>query len=130
MHSNQRVRSIMKLVTTVSFLFLILLAVLHKTPAIMPNPEDTSGPAGVYDPNPNHLWNRLHEALIVRRDERGVRYGVDVLDPLFWIHTEQLLSGSSHQNALSVLDEFLRSHAENQIRDPAKKALLQRNLWA
>jgi len=49
---------------------------------------------------------------------------------LFWDQTEHLLAGSSHSIALRVLDEFLRTHAENQIRDPAKRALLQRNLWA
>jgi hypothetical protein len=120
----------MKLLATVIFLFLLLLAVLHKAPATIPSPDDASGAAVIYDPNPNHVWNRLYEALIVRRDQTGARYGVDALDPLFWLNTEHLLAGSSHRNALSVLDEFLRDHAENQIRDPAKRALLQRVLWA
>jgi hypothetical protein len=29
-----------------------------------------------------------------------------------------------------VLEEFLRTHAENEIRDPIKRVLLERDLWA
>jgi hypothetical protein len=41
-----------------------------------------------------------------------------------------LLAGPSHARALRVLDEFLQTHAENLIRDPLKRAMLQRDLWA
>ena len=41
-----------------------------------------------------------------------------------------MLTGPSHQRALSLLDEFLRTHAENQVTGPIKRAWLQRNLWA
>ena len=40
------------------------------------------------------------------------------------------LSQPSHGLALRVLDEFLRTHAETLIRDPLKRAMLQRDLWA
>src|SRR5712692_203818 len=120
----------MKLLATVIFPFLLLLAVLQETPATRSNLEESGNAPGIYDPNPMHIWNRLYDALFIRKDQTGATYGADALDPLLWRETQHLLTGSSHQRALSILDEFLRAHAENQIRDPAKKALLQRNLWA
>ena len=84
----------------------------------------------LYDPNPNHLWNRLYRQFHVRKawDER--EYGGDVLDPLLWEDTRYLITGASHQQALSVLDEFLSTHGERLITDPLKRAMLQRDLWA
>ena len=61
-------------------------------------------------------------------DER--EYGGDVLDPLLWEDTRYLITGASHQQALSVLDEFLSTHGERLITDPLKRAMLQRDLWA
>jgi hypothetical protein len=84
----------------------------------------------LYDPNPGHIWNRLHEALFVRKDASGISYGSDSLDPLLWQNSTYLLAEPSHQRALHVLDEFLQSHAENLIRDPVKRAILQHDLWA
>ncbi len=84
----------------------------------------------IYDPNSSHLWNRLHAALFIREDRHGAQVGVDSLDPLLWTETEHLLSAPSHEGALHVLDEFLQTHAENLIRDPVKRAMLQRDLWA
>jgi hypothetical protein len=84
----------------------------------------------VYDSNPSHLWNRLYAALLVREDRNGHRYGEDSLDPFLWLETEHLLSQPSHQRALSVLDEFLGQHGEDRVRDPLKRAMLQRDLWA
>jgi len=112
------------------FLFFLLLAVLQETPATSSNLEESGNAPTIYDPNPNHIWNRLYDALFIRRNQAGTTYGADALDPLLWPGTKHLLAGSSHQRALSILDEFLRTHAENQIRDPVKRALLQRNLWA
>jgi hypothetical protein len=60
----------------------------------------------------------------------GRPYGPDELDPLLWYYTEHLLSGSSHQQAVTLLDEFLSTHAERLIADPLKRAMLQRDLWA
>jgi hypothetical protein len=85
---------------------------------------------GPYDQNPNHLWNRLHRVLFVRMGTDGVEYGLDQLDPLLWFRTQHLLVGPSHTNAVAILDEFLTAHGEALIRDPLKRALLQRDLWA
>lgn len=83
-----------------------------------------------YDSNPQHLWNRLSEALFIRNAPDGERYGNAELDILFWDNSQHLLTSSSHQRAIQVLDEFIRGHGERLIRDPVKRALLQRDIWA
>jgi hypothetical protein len=84
-----------------------------------------------YDPDPQHLWNRLYDALFVRTEPGdGERYGSAELDILFWDSTKHLLTSPSREKAIQVLDEFIRSHGERLIRDPMKRALLQRDLWA
>jgi hypothetical protein len=49
---------------------------------------------------------------------------------LLWPATKYLLAAPSHQRAISVLDEFMQTHAEKLIRDPVKRAIRQRDLWA
>jgi hypothetical protein len=89
-----------------------------------------SGGSTIYDPNPDHLWNRLNQTLFERTAPDGNRYGLDQLDILYWARTTNLLAGVPHAAALTVLDEFNQAHGEKLIRDPLKKALLQRDLWA
>ncbi|HUB86447.1 MAG TPA: hypothetical protein VMB22_01035 [Verrucomicrobiae bacterium] len=84
----------------------------------------------IYDPDPNQLWNRLNVALFQRTAPDGKQYGLNELDILYWTGTTNLLAGPSHQQALSVLNEFINAHGERLIHDPLKKALLQRDLWA
>lgn len=120
----------MKRFTVLLFSTLLLAAVLHEARARSSSPEDSGKALAIYDANPTHVWNRLYAALLIREDQTGATYGADALDPLLWSETRHLLTGSSHQGALSILDEFLRRHGETQIRDPLKRALLQRNLWA
>jgi hypothetical protein len=93
-------------------------------------PNGGANENAIYDPNPNHLWNRLNETLFVRTAQDGKKYGFCELDILYWSRTTNLLVGVPHQRALAVLDEFITSHGETQIRDPLKHALLQRDLWA
>ena len=85
---------------------------------------------GLYDANPNHLWNRVHERFHVRTAPDGTEYGFDTVDPLLWRETQHLLRGPSSVSALRVLDEFLASNGERMIRDPLKRAVFQRDLWA
>lgn len=84
----------------------------------------------LYDPNPDHIWNRLYRALFIRVGHDGGEYGYDELDPLLWFETKHLLSGQSNQLAIKLLDEFLKTNAERLIKDPLKRAILQRDLWA
>jgi hypothetical protein len=47
-----------------------------------------------------------------------------------WLDTAYLLAGASHQDAIEALDEFLESDADDLIKDPLKRAMFQRDLWA
>jgi hypothetical protein len=85
---------------------------------------------GIYSPDPDHIWNRLFRLFYVRRDQNGRQYGGDELDPYLWLRTKYLLRGSSHDEALKLLDEFLQQHSERFITDSLKRALLQRDLLA
>jgi hypothetical protein len=84
----------------------------------------------LFHPDPRHVSNRLYQQLHTRKDAESEEVGLDALDPLLWGQTTYLLSGKSHARALALLDEFLRTHAERQITDPVKRAILQRDLWA
>ena len=107
---------------------IIIAAVLFG--ALVLKASDVPEGNAIYDPSPNHLWNRLNETLFVRTAQDGKKYGLDELDILYWLSTTNLLSGTSHQRALSVLDKFINTHGERLVQDPLKKALLQRDLWA
>lgn len=108
----------------------VVLVFCWLTTTSAPHVSDSQISVTIYDSNPSHLWNRLYAALLVREDRSGHRYGEDSLDPFLWYETEHLLSQPSHQHALNVMDEFLRLHGEDQIRDSARRAMLQRDLWA
>jgi len=112
----------------------ILLAVLTSTLVGVTDPrspsETSSGTVTIYDPDPGHIWNRLHATFFVREDLAETALLPDALDPPFWYHTTYLLTQPSHKKALAILDEFLRTHAENLITNPVKRAVLQRDLWA
>jgi hypothetical protein len=84
----------------------------------------------LYDPDPNHIWNRLYRALYRRESPEGKEYGYDELDPLLWARTKYLLVDPGYRQAIEVLDEFLKSHSERAINAPLKRAILQRDLWA
>jgi hypothetical protein len=113
---------------TAGFFLLALITITLSTTGESPQASEIS--LAVYDRNPGHVWNRLYSALRVREDSQGNLYGEDSLDLMLWPQSQHLLSQPSHETALRVLDEFLRTHAENLIRDPLKRAMLQRDLWA
>jgi hypothetical protein len=83
----------------------------------------------VYDPNPKHLWNRLHEALHVRIDGEEPNDPGE-LDPFLRQVSPYPDKGEQYKRAAAVLDEFLGERGERLIKDPRKRAFLQRDLWA
>jgi hypothetical protein len=111
-------------------LFAILTATFSGIGFPRPASDGSAGAVAIYDPDPGHIWNRLHATFFVREDLAETALLPDALDPPFWYHTTYLLTQPSHKKARSVLDEFLRTHAENLITDPVKRAILQRDLWA
>lgn len=98
-------------------------------PATQASPIVERSTWSVYDPDPDHPWNRLFRQLY-RRTAGGEEYGADELDPLLWLDTTHLLAGESHRLAVQELDEFLSGRAESLIHDPLKRAMFQRDLWA
>ena len=106
---------------------IIIAAVLFN--AIILKASDAPDGNTIYDSDTNHLWNRLNETLFVRKAQDSKKYGLDELDILYWVRTTNLLAGASHQQALSILDEFINTHGEKLVHDPLKRALLQRDLW-
>lgn len=87
-----------------------------------------AAPPGLYHADPNHLWNRLHDALFLRVGADGQEYGRDRVEPLLWRESRHLLGGDSHQRLLAVLAEFNRGGAA-LVADPLERAMLQRDLW-
>jgi len=110
--------------------FMLLAVILIAYPTTEKSQQGSEISVATYDENPAHIWNRLYSALRVREDPQGKVYGEDSLDPMLWPRSQHLLSQPSHGIALRVLDEFLRTHAENLTKDVLKRAMLQRDLWA
>jgi len=84
----------------------------------------------IYDRDPHHIWNRLYAALYVRTTKDGQVYGNDELDPFLWPDSKYLLTELRYQQVLALLDEFQATNCAKLIRDPLKKAMFQRDLWA
>ena len=113
---------------------------------VMAAPPDGIGMT-LYDPDPKHLWNRLHRALHIRAmvpddgEREPPQYAAQTfdpndLDPFFWYRHDPyyrehpyLLSGPAYREALALLDEFLDKQGEGLVKEPLKRALLQRDLW-
>jgi len=83
----------------------------------------------LYHTDPEHLWNRLHDAIFVRVGPDGRAYGHDRLEPLLWRKSKHLIEAPSNKRTVSLLEEFLNNKGEKLIDDPLKRAMLQRDLW-
>jgi hypothetical protein len=66
----------------------------------------------------------------MRTGKNGRQYGGEELDPYLRVETRYLIEGPSHDEAMRLLDQFLQQHAERFIRDPLKRAWMQRDLMA
>lgn len=83
--------------------------------------------AGPYDSDPEHLWNRLHRAI----------HGWEVrhLDPepasdsLHWPADPSDIAGLAQMSLSKLLEEFLTRNGQDRVKDPIKRAVLQRDLW-
>lgn len=104
-----------------------LVASLSAGPVGNAPPEPSA--RAIYHADPDHLWNRLYEALFVRTGPDGLEYGRDRIEPLLWRSSKHLLQGASHHRLLQVLDEFHRADGARLVADPLKRAMLQRDLW-
>jgi len=95
-----------------------------------PNRSAVRTEVGLLDPDARHLWNRLHRRLYARTTQDGKTYDQESLEPLFVPGSKFLTEGPSHRQALALLNEFLSRRADRRIKDPVKRAVLQRDLWA
>jgi hypothetical protein len=93
-------------------------------------PQSAPPALAIYASGPDHIWNRLFRLFYVRHIGDGQQYGGDELDPYLWWQTKYLLSGSSHDEALKLLDEFLGQHSERAVTDPLRRAFFQRDFLA
>src|SRR5262245_24711879 len=84
-------------------------------PGISPSQES------LFDPDPKHVWNQLHRHLHTRTTPDGKLYDQEGLEPVLVRRSRFLTDGESHQQALTLLDEFLIEQAEGLIKDPLKR---------
>jgi hypothetical protein len=83
----------------------------------------------LFDADPAHPWNRLHQLFYVRQVAKGRTYTHHGPDAPFGRHGPFLIEGPSHARVLKALDAFLRGKDDERIEDPLKRAMLQRDLW-
>lgn len=81
----------------------------------------------LYAPDPQHLWNRLHSALIIRAPEADAAIN-DLLDPPFWADTKHLLAGETNRRAIALLDEFVKGQPFPEAMSAWQRAVMQRDL--
>ena len=98
-------------------------------PAARPATQPPDARLAPYAAEPDHLWNRLHQALFVREGANGSRH-VHSTDPLLYRGGTFLLEGEPHRRAVALLDEFLAGPGSRPIDDPLKRLFLQSDLWA
>src|SRR5438477_11915825 len=94
-------------------LALAIASVLLPEPAGTAEPKDKE-PVGtaLYHRDHDHLWNRVHAALLIRVGPDGRAYGEDRLEPLLWTDSNHLLGGSPADRAVAGLEEFARTQGE------------------
>lgn len=90
--------------------------------ALMCATAQADEPVAIYDPDPQHLWNRLYHSVAVRMEE-GKAYGADISEPYHdgFDDTDRLLA---------VLDEFLENKGEERASGDLKRALFLNDMWA
>jgi hypothetical protein len=84
----------------------------------------------VFDRDPQHPWNRLHRLLYSRTTQDGKVYDQESLEPFLVPGSKFLTEGFSYRQVITLLDAFLKERGDERIKDPLKRAILQRDLWA
>jgi hypothetical protein len=84
---------------------------------------------GLFSPDPQHAWNRLHRFFYVRTYSDGKTFAYDGLEAPLGRIGPFLTAGPSHKEALMLLDDFLKTDADKLVKDPLRRALMQRDLW-
>ena len=93
-----------------------------------PSSVPVSQAVRLFDPDPNHLWNRTYAAL-------NTWNAIDKTDPLFtadplhWPARGDLLTGASQSSAIHLLTEFQETGGEKLVRDPLQRIVFQHALW-
>src|SRR6516162_6411084 len=89
-----------------------------------------AGPPGLFHPDPQNIAIGCIVSCMCERKPADAKTGSTRWTHSSWRETNYLLAGKSRLRALDLADEFLRTHAERQITDPTKCAILQRDVWA
>jgi hypothetical protein len=85
----------------------------------------------LYNADPYHPLNMMHETLFVRIGPNGEAYGADRMDPLLWKNSRFLLEGESLANATQALRDVVVLPSEEIAKlSLRQRAILQRDLWA
>ncbi len=102
-----------------------LFAIFYTRPSELPDRPEYPADTTQLDRWERRLRSgQLHPGPIVKRLEGG-----DVLSILAWPRTRYFSEPENFSNENRLLDEFLESHGEQLIKDPLKRAFLQRDLW-
>jgi hypothetical protein len=99
------------------------------TPAASRAAPEPPAEKALFHSDPEHVWNRLHRHVFLR-DDKNV--SVDDREPLSSVTAQTsafLTKGKSHQEAVALLDEFLKVAPDRQLKEPLKRAVLQHDLW-
>ena len=80
--------------------------------------------------DPAEVAERLRRALLLRIDADGRERGLAELDPLLWPESTHLLSSPRFDEAEALFTRSLADGSLASIRDPLRRAILQRDLWA
>ncbi len=91
---------------------------------------ENAAAASLYGAVSGHPWDTLYSALYFRTDDDGRVWGGDVLDPYLWADTRILRSGESAVHLQRMLEQFLAERSDVLIKDPLRRAFLQRDLRA
>jgi hypothetical protein len=99
----------------------------------------SADPLPLYDPNPEHLWNRLFAAISIRHSNLpSVQGGPpvprieggDTIEFLGWAGTTYWDEPATTTRLDTLLNEFLAQTETEFDRPPIQKVIMQRDLWA